>query len=145
MYDSKAIQLINQIAYFFRKEKKYDAANRLFEALLRFHPEHSNALLGQGIVYAEQGKFDDAQLRLQQVLAHKPEHIFAMTCLGLVQLHKGHPGWRDLLMQAAQNKEGFMAQEILKMVGPAQQKRGMLRSGSSSTRLKRSGISMEVV
>jgi hypothetical protein len=147
MYDQNTIQLINLIGYFLRKQKKFDAAARVFDALQCFQPEHSYHQLGHGLVCAEQGNFDEAQRRLRRVLASQPGHSFAMACLGLAMLHSGHPGWRDPMVQATQSNDGFggknMANEILNMMGPAPRKRQMLPSNSSLGRLKRLGAFME--
>lgn len=148
MYNLKTIQLINQIGYYLRKQKKFDAAIRVFKALQNFQPEHIYHQLGQGLVYAVQGKFDETQFYMKRVLTRQPGHSLGMACLGLAKLLSGHQGWRELLMQAAQNNDGLgggkMAQEILTAMGAAPTKRSTLSSGSSLVRLQPFGMSMEV-
>lgn len=71
-------------AYAALESNSLDAAQRLYNQLLRSDPKNVDALLGLAAIAAQQGKTDEATRHFVQILEFEPRHALAQS--GLISL-----------------------------------------------------------
>ncbi len=83
------IRISEYLAQFYFYQKKIDDAIKIYETIVKVHPDYADAHYLLGYLYEEKGEYQKAIAEWKQVLKINPLHTDALNSLGYVYAEQG--------------------------------------------------------
>jgi tetratricopeptide (TPR) repeat protein len=89
--------LVQPLAWFYQKQKRFDAAEKVLLAELREHPDDLESRFRLAAIYRDTNRIDPAMIQLNEIVSRKPENAEAHSQIGL--LYAGKSQFKEALQQ----------------------------------------------